>query len=80
MNCGRIHTRSARSPFLGAPVMTRKSRLVVLLATVATLPLMAACSDSPTQPDNFVIRRDVTDSLSMCGDAIPWGKAPCIQR
>jgi len=60
--------------------MIRKSRLVLLIVA-ASLPFLAACSESPTGPGELKIRNDATyDSLVAmgCGDALPWGKAPCL--
>jgi|GEM_PF-2474864 len=60
--------------------MIRKSRLALLIVAVS-LPMIAACSESPTGPGELKIRRDVTyDSLVAlgCGDNLPWGKAPCV--
>lgn len=78
---GAIHTVFTRCPSDRAPAMTVKSRFFVLIAA-ASLPLFAACSESPTAPESFKTRRLTTeDSLSLvhmgCGDALPWGKAPC---
>lgn len=79
---GAIHTVFTRCPSDRAPAMTVKSRFFVLIAA-ASLPLMAACGESPTAPETMKSRRATTeDSLSMvhmgCGDAVPWGKAPCV--
>lgn len=60
--------------------MIRKSRFALLIV-VASLPMIAACSESSTGPTELKVRRDaVHDSLVGlgCGDQIPWGKAPCI--
>ena len=60
--------------------MTRTSRLTLLIVA-ASLPMLSACSDSPTGPGELQLRKDSTsDSLvSMgCGDVLPWGKAPCV--
>lgn len=76
---GANHTVSTRCPSDGAPAMTSKSRFFVLIAA-ATLPLMAACSELPTAPDDLKSRQLSTeDSLAMgCGEVVPWGKAPCV--
>lgn len=61
--------------------MTRKSRVLALVAVV-TLPMLAACSGSPTAPAALEIRKDGTNSPEFvgmgCGDYVPWGLAPCI--
>lgn len=78
---GANHTVFTRCPSDRAPAMTSKSRFFVLIAA-ASLPLMAACSESPTAPETFKTRRmSVSDSLGLvelgCGEYLPWGKAPC---
>ncbi|MBC8090329.1 MAG: hypothetical protein H7Z40_23965 [Phycisphaerae bacterium] len=60
--------------------MIRKSRLALLIVA-ASLPMLAACTDSTTGPGELNVRRDSTyDSLVGlgCGDVQPWGKAPCL--
>lgn len=60
--------------------MIRKSRFAFLVIA-ASLPFLAACSESPTGPGELKIRRDATyDSLVAlgCGDFIPWNRAPCL--
>lgn len=60
--------------------MTRKSRLALLIVAAAVLPMISACSESLTGPNELKIRKDATyDSLVAmgCGEVIPWGKAPC---
>lgn len=79
---GGIHTMSKRCPSNGAPAMTRKSRLFVLIAA-ASLPMIAACSEVTTAPEMVKSRKmSVEDSLALvgmgCGEIVPWGKAPCI--
>ena len=60
--------------------MTSKSRRA-LIAVALIVPMFAACADAPTGPGELKVRKDATyDSLVAlgCGDAQPWGKAPCI--
>lgn len=59
--------------------MTRKSRVIALVAVV-TLPMLAACSASPTAPADLEIRKDGAEAFvgMGCGDYVPWGIAPCI--
>ena len=60
--------------------MTRKSRFAILIVA-ASLPMIAACSETSTGPTELKVRRDATtDSLIAlgCGDIVPWGRAPCI--
>ena len=61
--------------------MTRKSRLIVLLAA-ASLPMIAACGESTTAPELTKSRKmtaeDSANFAAMgCGEQLPWGKAPC---
>lgn len=62
--------------------MTRTSRLVLLIVA-ASLPMVSACSESPTGPTEIKLRRDAArDSMIAfgCGEVLPWGKAPCVQN
>jgi len=62
--------------------MTRTSRFALLIVA-ASLPMLAACSESSTGPTELKVRRDATnDSLIAlgCGDVVPWGKAPCLNN
>ena len=59
--------------------MIRKSRLALLIVA-ASLPMLAACSDTVSGPRDLEVRKDISyDSLIAlgCGDVVPWGKAPC---
>lgn len=58
--------------------MNRTSRFALLIATI-TLPLIAACSESPTAPGTLQVRRDGgdstgLDSTALCRDHQPWGR------
>jgi hypothetical protein len=58
--------------------MTRKSRLA-LVAVAVVMPMIAACSATPTGPDTFKVRRAGGDSTALdsthrCGDVTPWGR------
>lgn len=61
--------------------MIRKSRLAFFIVA-ASLPMIAACSESATGPAEFEVRTDMTveEMQAMgCGDTVPWGFAPCIR-
>ena len=62
--------------------MIRKTRFALLIVA-ASLPMMAACSETSTGPTELKVRSDAAhDSLIAfgCGDQIPWGTAPCISN